>query len=271
VYFRRVCNIVRNEWLGKLKEIKVGVPTDHGTQPYVEMPVPEHLDYEMWLGAAAYTPYTELGVHSQKINEERKYVGRPGWLQREDFCLGMITGWGSHMYDIAQWGMGVDMDGGPVEISSTGEFPDRGIFDVHVGYKGEARYDNGVVLSSKNGSAGVTFVMEGGTAGCWRGGMTCSNEELLRRKPADTEVSLYESKGGHEFDWLKAARQGRDGVCPVEGGHRTNTICVLHHISMKLGGRKLNWDPQTEQIIGDPEASKMMHVPMRGDWTLENA
>ncbi|ADE53982.1 Gfo/Idh/MocA family protein [Coraliomargarita akajimensis] len=271
VYFRRVCNIVRNEWLGKLKEIVVEIPTDKGSQPYVEMPVPENLNYDLWLGPAASTPYTELGVHTQTILDNRSYKGRPGWLQREDFCLGMITGWGSHMYDIAQWAMGTDMDGGPVSVSSKGAFPDRGIFNVHVDYEGEAHYDSGVVLRSKNGSAGVKFIMENGEARCWRGGMTCSDPELLRRQPADGEVSLYESKGGHEYDWLKAAHQGRDGVCPVEGGHRTNTICVLHHISMKLGGRELKWDPKTEKIIGDSEAAKMLHVPMRGDWKLPEA
>jgi len=269
-YFRRVCNIVRNNWLGKVQEIIVEVPTDKGRQDYVEMPVPEHLNYDLWLGPAAFTPYTELGVHSQTINEKGQYVGRPGWLQREDFCLGMITGWGSHMYDIAQWGLGTDMDSGPVEISAKGQFPDRGIFNVHVDYEGEARYENGVILRSRNGSAGVTFKMEKGEARCWRGGMTCSDPELLRRKPSDGEISLYESKW-HEYDFLQAAREGRDGVCPVEGGHRTNTICVLHHLSMKLGGRKLQWDPNAEQIVGDDEAAKMMHAPMRGDWKLENA
>ncbi|MEM0965863.1 MAG: Gfo/Idh/MocA family oxidoreductase [Verrucomicrobiota bacterium] len=271
VYFRRVCNIVRNEWLGKLKEVLVEVPTDKGNQPFVEMPVPSHLNYDLWLGPASYSPYTELGVHSQNINPQRKYVGRPGWLQREDFCLGMITGWGSHMYDIAQWAMGVDMDGGPTEISATGDFPDRGIFDVHVGYNGEALYPNGVIVRSKNGSAGVKFTMEDGVARCSRGGMSCSDPEMLRRIPTDGEVAVYESKGGHELDWMVAAREGRDGVCPVEGGHRTNTICVLHHISMKLGGRKINWDPETEQIVGDSEAARMLDVPVREEWKIKSA
>jgi predicted dehydrogenase len=269
VYFRRVCNIVRNEWLGKVKEIIVKVPTDGGRADYIDMPVPSNLNYDLWLGPSSETPYTELGVHTQTI-KNGGYIGRPGWLQRHDFCLGMITGWGSHMYDIAQWAMGNDLDGGPTEISSTREFPDRGIFDVHVGYQGEAHYENGVVLRSKNGRAGVTFIMENGEAHCSRGEMSCSDPELLRRTPSADEISLYESRS-HEGDFLLSAREGRDGICPVEGGHRTNTICVLHDISMKLGGRKLNWDPKTEQIVGDDEAAKMMHSPMRGPWALENA
>lgn len=267
VYFRRVCNIVRNNWLGELKEIIVGIPTDHGRADYVEMPVPPNLNYDLWLGPAAETPYTEAGVHSQKINQNGDYVGRPGWLQREDFCLGMITGWGSHMYDIAQWAMGTDLDGGPVEVSSTGEFPDRGLFNVHTDYEGEARYQNGVILRSKNGDAGVKFIMENGEAYCSRGDMNCSEPNLLRRKPTGNEISLYESKS-HEGDFLIAAREGRDGVCPVEAGHRTNNICVLHHISMKLGGRPLKWDNKTQQIIGDDEASKLINVPMRDPWAI---
>lgn len=267
VYFRRVCNIVRNNWLGELKEIVVEIPTDGGRADYVEMAVPQNLNYDLWQGPAAEKPYTEMGVHSQTIRDGM-YFGRPGWLQREDFCLGMITGWGAHMYDIAQWGMGTDLDGGPVEIRAKGEFPDRGIFNVHVGYEGEALYENGVILRSRNGSAGVAFIMEDGEARCWRGGMTCSDPELLRRQPSAGEVSLYGSKGGHERDFLTAARAGRDGVCSVEAGHRTNTICVLHHISMKLDGRTLKWDPKTEQIIGDAEASSLIDAPMRAPWTI---
>ncbi|HAV13767.1 MAG TPA: gfo/Idh/MocA family oxidoreductase [Opitutae bacterium] len=267
VYFRRACNVVRNNWLGELKEVVVEIPTDQGRLDYIEMPVPENLNYDLWLGCAPETPYTELGVHSQEIKPNRRYGARPGWLQRRDFCLGMITGWGSHMYDIAQWGIGTDVDGGPVELRSKGEFPDRGLFNVHVGYEGEALYENGVIVRSKNGKAGVTFIMEDGQAYCTRGGMQCSDPELLRREPAASEISLYESKS-HERDFLIAAREGRDGVCPVEVGHRTNTLCVLHDISMQLGGRKLNWDPQTEQIIGDTEASKLMEVPMRAPWSL---
>ncbi|MGA0845399.1 MAG: Gfo/Idh/MocA family protein [Luteolibacter sp.] len=236
IYFRQVCNIVRNQWLGKLVAVEVEIPSDSGVVPFTKMPVPDHLDYTAWLQPAAAVDYTEAGVHPQHD------FSRPGWLQRAPFCHGMVTGWGAHMFDIAQWGIGCDADSGPVEVTCNGEFPDRGIFDVHVGFQGSARYANGVMLSSKNGNPGVKFIMEDGWAYCNRGKMDCSNKELLRRKPTSSEVQLAESRD-HMLDFLTAAREGRDPVAPVEVGHRSNSLCILHHISMKLGGRTLQWDP----------------------------
>jgi predicted dehydrogenase len=261
VYFRQVCSIIRNNWMGKLKTIEVGIPTDGGTGKNVPMDVPPNLNYDLWLGPAAMEPYTEHRVHPQQG------YGRPGWLQIERYCRGMITGWGAHMYDIAQWGNGSDVDSAPVEITAKGEFPERGLFDVHVGYSGSAKYANGVELTSRNGSAGVKFITEDGWAYCSRGGFKCSNQELLRRQPADGEVKLYESKD-HMLDFLSSARAGQDPVCPAEVGHRSNTVCVLHHISMKLGGRTIKWDPKAEKVIGDPEAQSMCGIPFRKPWTL---
>jgi myo-inositol 2-dehydrogenase/D-chiro-inositol 1-dehydrogenase len=261
VYFRQVCTIIRNNWLGELKTIEVEVPTDKGRADFTAMDVPQSLNYDSWLGPCEDAPYTEVGVHPQNG------LGRPGWLQVERYCLGMITGWGSHMYDIAQWGMGTDHDSGPVEISATGDFPDRGIFNVHVGYQGEALYKNGVRMISRNGNPGVKFITENGWAHCSRGGFKCSNKELLRRKPQDNEVSLYQSSN-HMTDFLTSVRSGKDPICPVEVGHRSNSICVLHHLSMKLGGRKINWDPTTQTPVGDDEVSSMLNVPMHAPWTI---
>ena len=129
VYFRRTCEFVRNGRIGKLHTIEVSLPTDHGVGENIPMEVPEELNYDMWMGPTEPQPYTEHRVHPN-----RGY-GRPGWLQIERYCRGMITGWGAHMYDIAQWGLGTDMDSGPVEMEATAEFPDRGLFDVHTNFE----------------------------------------------------------------------------------------------------------------------------------------
>ena len=261
VYFRQVCTIIRNNWLGKLKKIEVEVPTDKGRADGAPETPPDDFDYDMWLGPCPEVPYIESRVHPQNG------FGRPGWLQVERYCLGMITGWGSHMYDIAQWANGTDVDSGPTTIQAKGEFPDRGLFNVHVGYEGEAVYDNGVIMSSRNGNPGVRFITEDGWAYCERGKMDCSDKDLLRRKPGEDEIKLYHSTN-HMENFLTSAREGKDPVCPVEVGHRSNSVCVLHHLSMKLGGRKLNWDPAKEEIIGDSEANDLLQVPMREPYTI---
>jgi hypothetical protein len=61
------------------------------------MSVPANLDYDSWLGPTPKEPYTEHRVHPHTG------YGRPGWLQIDTNCRGMITGWGAHMNDTAQW------------------------------------------------------------------------------------------------------------------------------------------------------------------------
>jgi myo-inositol 2-dehydrogenase / D-chiro-inositol 1-dehydrogenase len=260
VYFRTVCELVRNERIGKLQHIEVALPTDGGTGKNIDMAIPENLAYPMWLGPTPDAPYTEHRVHPQRGYD------RPGWLQINSYCHGMITGWGAHMYDIAQWGMGTDVDSGPVEIDAKGKYPDRGLFNVHVGYKAEARYANGVTMSSSNGKAGVKFIGADGWLSVKRGGFNAHDRNILREKIGEDGVQLYRSRN-HMGNFLDCMRTRKETICPVEVGHRSNTVCILHHISMKLG-RKLAWDPKTEQIVGDEEANAMLDYPHRKGWEV---
>jgi len=236
--FRLVCQQIRDHnVLGKLSTIEVVVPSDGGRCDTKPSDPPKTLDYDMWLGPRPVVPYNEGRVHPQDG------YGRPGWMQVEDYCLGMVTGWGSHMYDIAQWALGCDTDGGPVDVMAIAEFPDRGLFDVHTGYIGEANYANGVKMISHDGSPGVKFIGEKGWIWVDRRQIKCAPADLI--EPPQGKISSSES---HMVDFLDSVRAGKDPVAPVEAGHRSNTICVLHHIAMKLG-RRLQWDPQAEKFV----------------------
>ena len=260
VYFRKTCELVRNDVLGTLQTIEVGVPTDHGTGETKTMPVPKNLNYDMWMGPTPVAPYTEHRVHPQKG------FGRPGWLQIEQYCRGMITGWGAHMYDIAQWGLGTDANSGPVEIEATAEFPQRGLFNVHTKYSGKALYANGVVMTSSAGSAGVKFIGEKGWIRVTRGGFKADPASLLREKTPADGIHLTVSKN-HMLNFQECMRSRKDPICPVEVGHRSNSVCVLHHIAMKLG-RKLQWDPKAETFVNDADANKLLDYPHRAPWTV---
>ena len=118
--FRIACELVRNGRIGKLHTVKIGLPVDPSGGDAREMPVPPNLNYEMWLGCTPKAPYTEDRVHPQN-----SIIDRPGWLRIDSYCLGMITGWGSHHVDIAHWGMGTELTG-PIEIEGKAEFPKTG-------------------------------------------------------------------------------------------------------------------------------------------------
>jgi len=259
-YFLMACELTRNQCIGKLHTIRVWLPEDQGTGDAQEMPVPKNLEYDFWLGPAPKAPFSEDRVHPQ-----RNY-SRSGWLQIEQYCRGMITGWGSHMNDIAQWGNDTDKTG-PVEIEAEAEFPDRGLFDVHTTFRAEAVYANGVRLIMETGDpAGVRFEGDKGWIFVQRGEIQASNREILRQKIPDEGIKLYRSSN-HMKNFLESMRSRKDPVTPVEVGHRSNTICVMTHIAMKLG-RKLHWDPQTERFLNDEEANRWLDYPHREPWTL---
>ena len=252
--FRTACELALNGRLGKVHTITAQLPPDHGTGRTETMPVPANLDYNRWLGPRPLAEYTEDRVHPQDG------FGRPGWLQIEDYCFGMVTGWGAHMFDIAQWANGSD-DSGLVELSAAGEFPQRGLFNVHTNFTMEGKFANGVRLIGKTGAAGVWIEGDKGKLWVSRDILTTEPRALAREKIGEGEKRLPVSTQ-HMDDFLASIRQGREPICPVEVGHRSNTICILTHIAMKLG-RKLKWDPVAETFPGDAEANSMLDYKHR--------
>ena len=255
VYFRLACELVRNQRIGKLQSMRVWLPEDQGTGDPAEMPIPKNLDYDSWLGPAPLAPFSQDRVHPQTSYE------RPGWLQIGQYCHGMITGWGSHMNDIAQWGNGSD-DTGPVEIEGKAEYPDRGLFDVHTKFHAEALYASGVRLVMETGDPpGVRFEGDKGWVFVTREEITASDPATLRQ---EGEIRLYQS-GNHMKNFLECMRSRKEPVAPVEVGHRSNSICLLAQIAMKLE-RKLRWDPRAERFLDDDEANSRLDYPHREPW-----
>ncbi len=258
--FRFACELARNERIGKLHTVKVGFGTDPpcGIEP--PMPVPEELDYNFWLGPAPWKPYTEKRVHPQKG------YGRPGWLRISDYGSGMMTGWGSHHLDQAQWGMGAEYTG-PVEIVGRGEYPREGLWDVHGPFDLEYTYADGVrVLCSNKYRGGITFEGTDGWVWVTRGAMDAQPKSLLTTIIGPGEIHLYESKN-HKGNFLECIRSQSETVAPVEIAHRSCTTCILGDMAMRLE-RKLRWDPARERFVDDPEADRLLNRPMRAPWQL---
>ena len=55
-------------------------------------------------------------------------------------------------------------------------------------------------------------------------------------------------------------------AAPVEVAHRSLTICHLGNIAMQLGRDTLQWNPDTEQILNDAEASSLLRRPYHHGW-----
>ncbi|MHC4084825.1 MAG: Gfo/Idh/MocA family protein [Planctomycetota bacterium] len=260
--FRKACELVRNGRIGKLHTVKVGFGTDPGTGPQPPMPVPDGLDYNMWLGPAQWASYTEKRVHPQSG------YGRPGWLRIADYGAGMITGWGAHHNDIAQWGMGTEYTG-PVEIKGETEYPKDGLWDVHGAFSIEYTYAGGVKVTctdtGKN-KQGILFEGSEGWVYVKRGHIDANPKSLLTSSIGSNELQLYKSNS-HKANFLDCIKSRKETIAPVEVAHRSCSMCLLGEIAMRLG-KKLKWDPERERFTNDEQANRMLSRPMRSPWHL---
>ena len=256
--FRLASEAVRNGHIGRLQRIKIGIGLDKPSgRPPAPMSVPENLDYERWLGAAPEQPYMEGRVHPQDDP-----LGRPGWITTEDFGLGMITNWGAHHVDIAQWAMGQEL-GGPLTVEARAKFMKNDLWTVHSTYHVEMLYPASVqVILDNKFPTGIQFEGDEGWIFCTRGedsedalpSLRASDKSLLAPRNGDA-VRWMPSKS-HHGNWLQSIIANRPPIAPIEQSARSLEACAAAWISMKLK-RKLTWDTATEMFAGDAAANAL--------------
>jgi predicted dehydrogenase len=277
VQFRYAAELVRNGRIGQLRTVEIGLPGDPSGDDEPEMPVPQNLNYDMWLGSTPQVYYTEKRVHPQ--------VGydRPGWLRCEQFGAGMITGWGAHHVDSAHWGMDTEYTG-PIEVEGWAEFPTHGLWDVHGRFHTEGLYANGVRMKISGdypngikfyGTKGWIFVSRGNEAVTKSDpvaklrdatALASSDPKIITSVIGPDEIHLYESKEQHG-NWLECVHSRRQPISPVEIGHRACSTCLIHHIAMKTK-RKLYWDPERERFHNDNDANARLSRPQRPPYVI---
>ncbi len=260
--FRWACELARNGRLGKLQEIRVSVPGGKSGPGFAEQPAPGWVDWNRWVGPAPMTPF-----HEGKLS-------RDNHENMTNFSLGMISCWGIHHLDIAQWGNNTD-ETGPATIEGTGVFPKEGGFDAVQSWKVRFEFAKATpVVFVSDGTAGfdhgVRFVGSDGWVHVVRGDIRASSEKILT-DPDNKEEALKDRlpvSQEHTRDFVDAIHGGRRAICDIGPAVRGDTLCQMALIAVKQG-RKLRWDPVGETFVGDDGANAMLQPrPFRGDWRL---
>jgi myo-inositol 2-dehydrogenase / D-chiro-inositol 1-dehydrogenase len=255
--FSRAVELVRNGRIGKIKRIHVAVPAElngAALPPQLTMPVPEELNYDMWLGPAFEVPYTEKRVHAPKE------YGRPGWMRVDSYCNGMITNWGAHLMGIAQWGNNSEYTG-PVAIEGRGAF-DKGLWNSLNEFDIRYQFADGVEVLYKIERPYVRFEgSEGWVEIEYPDKLTASSPSILDAEIGKDEMQIRNLPSDKD-DFLRAVKEGKQSLEPLETAHRTISMCQLGLISIQTGSA-LKWDPVKEQIIGDNAAAALLNRPIR--------
>ncbi len=260
--FRIACELVRNGAIGLIRTVEVavggpGVPCDLPGE--TEEP---GLDWNLWLGPAPLRPY-----HSE-LSPRGVHKHFPNWRKYREYGGGMVTDWGAHHFDIAQWGLGMD-ESGPVEILP-GQDPkaESGV---------RLRYAGGMEVIHKSGN-GVWFHGTGGKIYVNRGKFEFwLGHEQKAKSAAEAEgmardylppqaLRLYKSDD-HKADWLGCIRTRQRPICDVDVGAHTVVVCHLVNLAY-YHGQRIKWDPKRQQFVGGTGDKRWLDRPYREPWKL---
>ena len=256
--FRFACELVRNGRIGDVHTVLVGLggSTEVTVPISPAEPVPSDLNYDMWLGPAAWMPY-----HQDRCHYE--------WRWNSNFAGGTISDWAAHHVDIAHWGMGVE-DSSPIIISGKAIYPSGkdGLFDNPLSYRYECQYAEGfnlvVATEGLPKGSGVQFIGSDGWVHVNRGSISAENPALLKSVIGSGEIHLYRSTN-HVGNFLDCVRSRRKTITPAEVAHHSIMPAYLGGIAMQLG-RELQWDGKQERFINDEAANRLLSRTMRRPW-----
>ena len=254
--FRTACELVRAGRLGRIRRVEVSL-MEKGLEggPFSSQPVPAGLNWPLWLGPAPPRDYCP----------ERFEHWRYWW----DYSGGEMTNWGVHHLDIVQWALGFEHSG-PVRVRGEAQLPTMdGGYETPRRFRVELEYADGTpvdVYTSETAENGVLFEGEAGTLFVNRDGYRGQPYEELRENPLPPDVRLYRKDPSaarivwrHLVDFMECMRSGESPVSDLETAHRSTTVCLIANIALRLG-RELQWDPERERFVDDPEANALLGV-----------
>ncbi len=284
-HYQNAVSLLGGGHIGKVHSVRMGffrnVMPGFGAPP--DSDPPPGMDYDLWLGPAPLRRY----------NKNRAlYHFRWFW----DYSGGQMTNLGAHEIDVVHWAMdvkgplAVSSSGGRLALEDNGETPDTqdAIFE-YAGFTAVCSIREASL--GKGAGDGLEFFGTKGSLTLSRGGYEAIPD---MRAPPENQIPVFRGHpaGGprqrpdvkpepwtearkerasnslldsHARNFLDCVKSRQRPISDVEEGHRTTTACHLANISLRLG-RKVHWDPEKEEIVGDREASAHLIRPYRKPW-----
>jgi predicted dehydrogenase len=264
--------LVRSGRIGKINKVTAAIGGAPSGGPFKKEAPPADLNWDMWLGQAPKVDYIKERCH----NDFRWWY---------EYSGGKLTDWGAHHVDIGQWGIGME-NSGPNTIEVTkDELPveyknglptvdDR--FNTPTGFLVKAHFANGAVIDIRHDTEnGVTFQGSAGKIFVTRDRIELEGGAVdgLHKNPVPESLLMELRKGkrvdGHMANFFECMHDRSVPVSDVWTHHRALTTCHLANIALRLGGRKLTWDPAKEEILHDAEANGWLTRPQRAGYEVK--
>jgi predicted dehydrogenase len=271
--FRVACELARNGAIGKINRIECSFGDPGRPCDLPEEPMEPGLDWNRWVGPAPMRPYSSVlsprGLHNHF----------PDWRNYKEFGGGMVTDWGAHHLDIAQWALGMDQSG-PVEVIPPADAGAKrgarliyadGIevihkdgFGVHMfGSDGEIRVNRGRFWMTR-GEQEIKFTQRE-DGGSLDSKLSIAQRDYLK----DAKVRLYKVEDSHVDDFLRCMKSRQKPITNEEVGSRSAICCHLMNLAYRYH-QAIKWDPAQGTFRDGTGDAKWLDHNYR-DYKKENA
>jgi len=275
--FHRAIMLIRNGYIGKVSRV-IGVnyagPWENALPA---QPVPEGVDWDMWMGPVEPHPYND------NIRISRS---KPGWLSIRDFCGGEICGWGAHGLDQIQWALNMD-ERGPEEVwvegkpykpwiaksdSSVGRFFGAKETIIHYTYPGNIHVE---LSEDSEPNGGGVFIGDKGQIRVGRNVLEVSDKSWLTLPLEGMKVQIPKHES-HSQNFIDCIKDRTRPMADVEIGHRSATVAHLGNIARWVSERtqevgvKMKWDAQAEKFTNSEWGNHYLGRPRREGYSLKS-
>lgn len=276
------CEFVRNGGIGKVRRVELpNYPGPIASPDYPSEPVPDGLDWNLFLGPAPRRPHNEMLWVKDEFRVD-KLLWR-GWDLFRDYSGHIMTNWGGHSVDMMQYALDTDLTG-PVFVEA---FKPKSVNDAYLDWSHKTpapsgtndrrfwpvcmRYRKGIEAVFLGPNAPVRIYGDRGVVRIRRNHFEVDPPELVTDYPFDDLADEWNGRGHvarpHLQNWLDCMRSRKQPNAPAEVGHRTATICHLANIAREIA-MPLQWDPNREQFVDSKAANNLLNRPRRAEFGL---
>lgn len=266
--WKAAMDFIQSGKLGKIRRVNLWANFNYaaGQEKVPDSPVPDGVDFDMWLGPAPQRTFNEARFHGS-------------WRMFWDYGGGLMTDWGAHLIDMPLWSL--DIKSFPKSVTATGGIfahKDRALEMAdtqNVVYEMDDclitwEHNGGVQVGPFNQLYGVSWVGTNGTLVADREHWRVLPEwdgEKCRMEPPEECRSDEQSHVYHVQNFIHCVKSREKPAADIEIGHRVAIWAHLGNIAYRTG-RKLVYDPKTETIVNDPQATTLLTPEYREPYQL---
>lgn len=264
-HWQSAMDFIKSGKIGQLRKVNVWANFNYGIgQPKApDEPVPQGVDFDMWLGPAPQRSFNKTRFHGS-------------WRMFWDYGGGLLTDWGVHLMDIALWAK--DVTELPLAVSATGDnfsFPDHAhetfdtmsvsyqLPDYTINWEHTAGTENGPYGKSY----GLAFIGNDATLVINREGWELypEQENDQYKVPALPKQSGGESHEAHMKNFIDCIKTRNDPACTIENGRLVAAYTHMGNIALRTASR-LEWHEATKNFGTNTAANAMIMPAYRKPW-----